>query len=79
MADVSGAVAAFALGGLGWVVTSFVGQPFRSFFDLFSFRRTAIFRDPAISPAMESSFSRSVKGKIGSRNRSCKAHRELCA
>ena len=34
MPDVGGAVAAFALGGIGWAVTSFVGQPFRSFFDL---------------------------------------------
>lgn len=34
MADVGGAVAAFALGGIGWLVTSFVGQPFRNFFDL---------------------------------------------
>ncbi|MGY4289151.1 hypothetical protein ACVWXO_008371 [Bradyrhizobium sp. LM2.7] len=34
MADVGGAVAAFVLGGIGWVVTSFVGQPFRNFFDL---------------------------------------------
>ncbi|MHC2432751.1 hypothetical protein [Bradyrhizobium sp. USDA 4451] len=34
MAEVWGAVGVFALGGVGWVVTSFVGQPFRHFFDL---------------------------------------------
>lgn len=34
MTDVWSAVGVFALGGVGWVVTSFVGQPFRRFFDL---------------------------------------------
>jgi hypothetical protein len=34
MADVWSAVGVFALGGIGWLVTSFVGQPFRRFFDL---------------------------------------------
>src|SRR6478672_2322792 len=34
MADVWSAVGVFALGGVGWVVTSFIGQPFRRFFDL---------------------------------------------
>jgi hypothetical protein len=34
MTDVWSAVGVFALGGVGWIVTSFVGQPFRGFFDL---------------------------------------------
>ncbi len=34
MTDVWSAVGVFALGGVGWAVTSFVGQPFRQFFDL---------------------------------------------
>ena len=34
MADVRGAVGAFAFGGVGWLVTSFVGAPFRKFYDL---------------------------------------------
>lgn len=34
MTDVWGAVSAFALGGVGWMVTSFVAQPLRNFFDL---------------------------------------------
>jgi hypothetical protein len=34
MTDVWGAVGVFVLGGVGWLVTSFVGQPFRRFFDL---------------------------------------------
>ena len=34
MAGLWSAVGVFALGGVGWVVTSFVAQPFRHFFDL---------------------------------------------
>ncbi|MEK9282828.1 hypothetical protein MTR72_24890 [Bradyrhizobium sp. ISRA442] len=34
MTDAWGTVGVFALGGIGWIVTSFVGQPFRRFFDL---------------------------------------------
>jgi hypothetical protein len=34
MADVWSTVGAFALGGVGWLVTSFVASPFRHFYDL---------------------------------------------
>jgi hypothetical protein len=34
MSDVWSTVGAFALGGVGWLVTSFVASPFRKFFDL---------------------------------------------
>lgn len=34
MADGWSAIGVFALGGIGWLVASFVGQPFRRFFDL---------------------------------------------
>lgn len=34
MAGTWSAIGVFALGGVGWIVTSFVGQPFRHFFDL---------------------------------------------
>jgi hypothetical protein len=34
MAQIWGAIAAFALGGIGWAVTSFIGGPFRQFYDL---------------------------------------------
>ena len=34
MVDVLSTIGVFALGGVGWVATSFVGQPFRRFFDL---------------------------------------------
>lgn len=33
-AGVWSAIGVFALGGVGWIITSFVGQPFRRFFDL---------------------------------------------
>jgi hypothetical protein len=33
MTSVWSAIGVFALGGVGWIVTSFVGQPFRRFFD----------------------------------------------
>jgi hypothetical protein len=34
MAGVWSSVSVFALGGVGWLVTSFLGRPFREFFDL---------------------------------------------
>jgi hypothetical protein len=34
LSDVWSTVGVFALGGVGWLVTSFVGGPFRQFFDL---------------------------------------------
>lgn len=34
MADVWSTVGAFALGGVGWLVTSFAAGPFRQFYDL---------------------------------------------
>jgi hypothetical protein len=34
MAEILGTIGAFALGGVGWAVTSFIGSPFRSFYDL---------------------------------------------
>jgi hypothetical protein len=34
MTSLWGGVAVFLLGGVGWVATSFVGGPFRQFFDL---------------------------------------------
>lgn len=34
MSDVWGAIGVFALGGVGWLVASFVGRPYRQFFDL---------------------------------------------
>lgn len=34
MDDVWSSIGAFALGGLGWLVTSFVGSPIRRFYDL---------------------------------------------
>jgi hypothetical protein len=34
MADVWSSVGVFALGGVGWWVASFIGRPFREFFDL---------------------------------------------
>jgi hypothetical protein len=34
MAEVWSTIAAFALGGVGWVATSFIGSPFRQFYDL---------------------------------------------
>ena len=34
MAEVWSTIGAFALGGIGWVATSFIGSPFRQFYDL---------------------------------------------
>src|ERR1039458_176897 len=34
MAEVWSTIGAFALGGVGWLATSFIGSPFRQFYDL---------------------------------------------
>jgi hypothetical protein len=34
MAEVWSTIGAFALGGIGWAATSFIGSPFRQFYDL---------------------------------------------
>jgi hypothetical protein len=34
MAEIWGTIGAFTLGGFGWAATSFIGSPFRQFYDL---------------------------------------------